>query len=520
MKEIRNYMVLITMTLLLIFFSLFSVLFIDYNQLPSDHWSKELKLTDYEQHEDFSTKHVPNFSMTSVKDKFYLTYFSNDKLYLKVFSKTFEVIDEKVIMDSIDNIRVYKGIEISHKANKFLIYLNKNDSIEKIVLDDQLRPSDHEVLYNQIDEPIIKSNSILYTKNESLYMNDEEITDAQGLNAYDFIYDQGIYYIAFMKYDLDQLKRYLYISEVKKSRVSTHLVSEYNFIGGIRLYHLKVNRFMEHTGILFVTGDFKSGQYKNHEVILNNKSKIISEKSYAASGSEPILVNQSSLDCIQSTPTTIGRQDLSTKGKQFTNLVKFSDGEKYPLTKTTSFSPKTKFFQDNRYEYLLFTQYDDNNIYLSSNNPEVIDQSQKLSLKSFGYLALLTLTNFAPMVLFFFINFGRFVTVVLLILFPLYIIKMYWVDDYRKIVLSTAVVVMMALKLHYIIFQMNLPNMPAIMNSTISHVCICFLLSFSAYIATRDIRIKYHLSVIYEFLIFALLDMIYFTLFFTTLTTL
>lgn len=516
MKQITNYKILISVTLLLIFFSLFSVLYIDYNQLPSEHWSKELKLTDYEQHEDFSTKHVPNFSMTSVEDQFYLTYFSNDKLYLKVFSKTFELIGERVIMDSIANIRVYKEIEISYKTNEFLIYLHKNDSIEKIILDRKLSTINHEVVHNDIDQPIIKNTSMLYEKNETLYMNDQEITDIQGLMAYDFIYDQGIYYITFMKYDLDKSKRYLYISEVKESGVSTNLVSEYNFIGGLRLFHLKVNRLTDRTGILFVTGDSKNGQYKNHEVILNNESNIISEKLYASSGSEPIFIDQSSLDYIQRTSTGIGRQDLSTKNKRFTNLAKFSDGGVYPLTKTTSFSPKTKFFKDNNFEYLLFTQYNDDNIYVSSNNPAVINKSQNLSLRSFGYLLLLTLSNYAPAFIFFFINFGKFVAVILLVLFPLYIIKMYWFDDHRKIVLSTAIVIMMALKLHYIIFQMDLPNMPSIFNSSISHVFISFLLSLSAYIATRDIKIKHHISVIYEFLIFSLLDMIFFTLFFTT----
>lgn len=520
MKHITNYKVLITLTLFLVFLSLFSVLYIDYNKLPSDDWSKEFKLTEYEQHEDFSTKYVPNFSMMRVEDQFYLAYFSNDKLMMKLFSKTFEVDHEVVIMDSIDNIRIYKEIEISHENNEFLIYLYKSDSIEKIVLDEKLTTINHEVLHDNVDEPIIKNTSMLYEKNEKLFMNNQEVTDAEGLMSYDFIFDQGIYYVAFMKYDLDSLKRYLYISEVDQSNTSTKLISEYIFNGGISLYHLKVNRFNDRTGILFVTGDFKNGQYKNYEVVLDNQSNIISQKLYASSGSEPIFVNQSSLDYIQKMSTGVGRQDLSTKNKAFTNLVKFSKEGMEPLTKTTSFSPKVKFFNEDSYEYLLFTQYNDDNIYVASDNPVIIDKSQGFSLRSFAQLLILTLTNYSPVFIFFLMNFGRFVAVVLLVLFPLYIVKMYWVDDHRRVVLSVALVAMMALKLHHIIFQMNLLNMPGIMSGTVSHVVISTIMSISAYIAMRDIKIKHHISVINEFLIFALLDMIYFTLFFTPYTIL
>lgn len=515
MKKLFNYKIIIPLTLLLIFASLFSILFIDKYKLPSENWSREIKIESYESNPKFKTRYIPNMDLLQHNNHFYLIYFSKESLYLNTYDAQFNLTSEKKILSKIDDIRKYQNLSLVTENNSLSLYYSLQDTVERLNFSFGGKNLKKDVLYQNVDKVKIINNSVAYIKDNHLYINNTKVTSAESLIKFDFQQYNNTYYVTHMSFNLDNFTKDLYLSMVTENETQSLMIKDFMFTSGANLSHIKINKTPTHINILFVTGDSKNGMYTNYELQLDENNKLLKEESYASSGSEPIFINQTDPTYIQKTSTYIGRCDVSTKNQYFVNTVKFKNNQQFPLTKTTSFAPKLKYLSTDTYDYLLFTQYNNNNIYISSNNPVLVAKSKKLDWDTFANLLVITLTTYSPTLLFFLINFAKFVITILVVLFPLFVIKMYWVEDNWKKVLAVSIGIFILLKSYHVVTQLELSNLPLLFTNTISQLAISLVFSGIAFYCMHDISKGKNLSVINKFLIFSLIDITFFTLFFT-----
>ena len=227
---------------------------------------------------------------------------------------------------------------------------------------------------------------------------------------------------------------------------------------------------------------------------------------------------------IISSKTNIGKVEIGANGS-FENLILLSQDYEsaQSLTKNTIPSLQSQMQKIGGYHYLTYIQIKQGSghILLSSDMPELIDRSTRSSFgENFGLL-MTTLTTFLPLSYIGLIAEAYILTPVMGVVVLISMFFLTWAERNSTKLLITAIVIHMAAK-NYFIFRhiVQSPevfnNFPGFLDSPFKLFLWGAAMSCSALFCLWQFRKKHpHTHYFYQYFVFNLIDITYFTMLFT-----
>jgi hypothetical protein len=515
MKFIKSYKFVLFLTFLFIFSSLFSVLYIDQRELPSENWSKEIKLETYSIDNRYDNFETDDNALLKLGNHFYLVYFSENSYYLNEYDQKFNLVENFTINQNYNSVDYLNTVIIGDEIH--MRFLTDEKLISLII------NSKGEILSEEIiDENVIKvkydHNNIAYLKENGMYLNGELIYSLNNIENFVFRKNNGFLTFAYVHYNLSTFTYDLNILEYENEIKSNKTIKSLALDNVTEIYDLDLSISNNMNNLIVITENIKINVFTNNFFQLDNEYSIINQNLKYSSGYNFEFINNTS-DYIQNTLTAIGRIDISTKNSKYPNLALFKEnGEIKPLTKTKMFPNKVDFYTFGEDNYIIFTQTDNNNeisLYLASTNEEIIQKSQYLSISQIKGLFLNTLTTFLPLFLFGQIYSLLFLVPIFVIILPFSLVKITWAEQNQGKLLIASIILFLLAKSKYVIFDMNIQGLPIIFSHPMMRLFIALILSSVSIYSMRDISKDTNNHFLRNFIIFFIIDMITFTLFFT-----
>lgn len=515
MKFIKNYKFILFLTIIFIFSSLFSILYIEQRELPSENWSKEIKLETYLINNRYDSFRKDNNELLKIDNEFYLIYFSENSYFLNVYDKKMDLINKFSLNKDYDAVNHLYARNIDNKIH--INFTTNNNQLMSLVIDYKGNIFSEEIIDKQVKDVRYYKNNIAYLKDDGIYLNNDLIYQENNIENFTFTSNNNHLNFAYIKYNLDTFKYDLNILDYSNKIVTNQYIYTFALDNVTDIFDMDLSVTKNEKNLVVITENIKANVFTNITFKLDNNYSILSRDLNYSSGYNFKLLDNSS-NYIQNTQTNIGRIDISTKNKSYPNVALFKDESVYPLTKTKLFPNTVNYYTFNEDDYIVFTQTDSSkeiSIYLASTNPELIEKSQYVSFKSVKNIFLNTITTFLPLFLFGQIYSILFLIPIFIIILPFSLIKLTWAEQNQGKLLAASIVLFTLAKSKYVFFDMELHGLPIIFTNPILRLLIALTFSGVAIYSMIDISKDKNNHFLRNFIIFFIIDMITFTLFFT-----
>jgi hypothetical protein len=493
----------------------FSVLYLDQRKLPSENWSKEIKLESYAINNRYDNFETDDNALLKIGNHFYLIYFSENSYYLNEYSKNLELIESFTIGKNYPIVDHLNAMVIGDEIH---MHFTSDGNLLSLVIN-----SEGEILSERIiDEEVIEvrydHNNLAYLKDEGIYLNGKIIYSKNNIEDFVFKKNNGYLTFVYSHFNLStythDLKVFEYEDEVKNHKTIHRLALD----NVTEIYTIDFSITDTNNHLVVITENIKLNMFTNNFFKLDNEYSILNKEVQYSNGYNFNYLNNTS-DYIQNASTSIGRIDISTRDNKYPNLALFKEnGEVRPLTKTKLFPNKVDFYTFDEDNYIIFTQTDNHNkisLYLASTNQKFIEKSQHLTFDQIKSILLNTLTTFLPLFLFGQIYTLLFLIPIFVIILPFSLIKITWAEQNQKKLLMASIALYLLAKAKYVFFDINIHGLPIIFSQPFMRLMIAFILSAVSIYSMHDISKNTDNHFFRNFIIFFIIDMITFTLFFT-----
>lgn len=515
MKIIKSYKFILFLTFLFIFSSLFSVLYIDQRELPSENWSKEIKLETYAINNRYDNFETDDNALLKLGNQFYLVYFSENSYYLNVYDENFNFIEKFTIDQDYTIVDHLNTVVIGDEIH---MHFTTNEQLISLVINSEGKILSEEVIDDGVIEVKYDHNNIAYLKDDGIYLNGEMIYSTNNIENFIFRKNNGYLTFAYVQFNLSTYTYDLNILEYDNDIINQKNIDSLALDNVTNVYDIDLSISDNINHLMLITENIKMNVFANISFDLDDEYAIINKNTNYSSGYNFEFVDNTS-NYIQNTSTTIGRIDISTKNSKFPNLALFKEnGDIKPLTKTKLFPNKVDFYTFDEENYIIFTQTDNNNeisLYLASTDQKIIEKSQNLSLNQIRNLFFNTLTTFLPLFLFGQIYSLLFLIPIFVVILPFSLIKITWAEQNQGKLLIASIILFLLAKSKYVIFDMSIEGLPIIFSHPMMRLLIALILSSVSIYSMMDISKNTNNHFLRNFIIFFIIDMITFTLFFT-----
>lgn len=515
MKFIKSYKLLLFLTFIFIFSSLFSILYFNKIELPNENWSKALKINTSTINSRYDHYLKDNMELFEFGDNYYLIYFSENSYYLNAYDEGFnhlETYKTNKSYNGIDdlNLRVL-GDEIS------LNFITDNQLIS-LLIDFNGDIIKEEVIDNDVDYAQYTGHYIAYAKNNTIFLNGQPIKSFDKLIDFDFIKNGNNFQFSVIDYSLKTYKYDFNVYETtEKKVVNEHFIKSYALDNVTSIFDINTIQTDNSIKNMIITYNRKAYLFVNNEVTLSKSFQIEDDTLNNSKGYNFSYINENG-DYLQNISTNIGRTEIASTKNFHPNVGYFDDHNVIPLTKTEGHPVNVHYYNFNQGNYLLFSEITSNqelSTYIASTNQSVISLSQKVSFSEIRNLIVTTLTTYVPLVLFGQIYSILFLVPIFIIILPLSLIKLTWAEQNQDKLLKLSIGLYLLPKLYYVIFKVNLTDLPIIFTNPLIRMIITLLFSSVAIYSTLKITDSKNTHYFKNFFIFFIIDMIAFTLFFT-----
>lgn len=515
MKFIKSYKFILFLTFLFIFSSLFSVLYIDQRELPSENWSKEIKLETYSINNRYDNFETDDNALLKLSNHFYLVYFSENSYYLNTYDENFNLIEKLTIDQNYDLVDHLNTVVIGDEIH---MHFTTNEKLISLVINSEGEILSEKVIDDGVIEVKYDHNNIAYSKDDGLYLNGKMIYSANNIEDFIFRKNNGFLTFAYIQYNLSTYTYDLNILEYDNEITNQKNIDSLALDNVTNIYDMDLSISDNINHLVIITENIKMNVFTNIFFELDNEYDITDKNSSYSSGYNFEFIENTS-DYIQNTSTSIGRIDISTKNNKYPNLALFKEnGEVKPLTKTQMFPNKVDFYTFDEEDYIIFTQTDNNNeisLYLASTDQKIIEKSQNINFNQIKHLFFNTITTFLPLFLFGQIYSLMFLVPIFVVILPFSLIKITWAEQNQGKLLMASIILFLLAKSKYVIFDMNIQGLPIIFSHPMMRLLIALILSSVSIYSMMDISKNTNNHFLRNFIIFFIIDMITFTLFFT-----
>jgi len=416
LKRFIHWKIIFSITVFLLFSMLFTVLYIDMMKLPDSGFSRGIELIRFDitgEYEDYYSK---NAFIVPDQDSFFITYADSSSVNVMNVSTSGEPI-ESLKLNTSAAVQEINGHRTENYDVLNLFYKDRNQSIFEQSFSMQTgEPLDSaELIINNPRKSHLASDHLLYANDDALflYYNGQhiEISKAKYIETLTSTHIDNQWYITFTYYDQTAYRQKLIVLDALMNPLNE--VELQRFVGSNSMIPSEIALFIhqDHYYSATVFKDQKSGTNYVHlfdgPLGSSEQAEVTEFTSKNYSLFPTYYLKNNRIMVAFSFNTSIGRVDIQTAGGQFTNLVtsEVKDMSFTALTNTIHPSIKPIFFElksktsSEQYQYLVSTEIakGQSTLYLSSNDPVLIDKSINITSNEIINLLMTTLTTFLPL---------------------------------------------------------------------------------------------------------------------------
>ncbi len=535
LKKLISWKSTFTISILFLVYLLFLVLKTDFMALPDSGFSRGINLNQVgvgSNYKDYYADHY--FSLTD-NNNLYVVSTDEKGLKISTFNTKTELLDEFTLPEFKSFDQIYAYFE-----GDFLIvnsYTEPNRTWNLIQIDLKLKKAvlEKSEVIEETRSLALNRDFILYATEENLKISNAKKTWVLDKPKYleTLAYEQdpkdGTHWIAYTEY-IDG-EYYLNLKHLDK-QFNTLLDYKPYFIfgagGSITPHELSLDISDDKIQALSVNTDKKSGVNMCYYISskLSDPKNVTSQyfSSYTYSLQPTFYEKDNQTKLIISTKTNIGRVEIGSEGS-FQNLVTLDESmdQVLSLTKSTTPTMAPQMHRIGDFYYLTFLQINNGigKIMLSSNDPYLIEKSQHSSLSENTNLLMTVLTTFLPLS---YIGLVVEAYVLTPVLFVVVLISMFWLtwserNGNKLLALSIAihVVVKNYFMINHIFKSPEIfNNLPGFLNSPLKLFGWGALFTAVALYCLYDYEKKNPKThYLMKYLIFNLIDIIFFTMLYT-----
>lgn len=515
MNFFKSYKFIFTITIFLIFISLFYILYLEKIELPNDNWSKEIELNNYNINDKYDDLYKNDTNLIMIDDKYYLLYFSKKNIFISQYDLNMNFIEKNKIENDYINV---DNMTTSNINGNISLLFNENNKLINLIINTSGNIINEQILFSNIENINIIDTDIIYYKDNFIFLNNKKIKKIDNINNLSFIKIDNIYYISYIYYNNDNYKYSLNLIKFSNNKIiSNKYIKSYSFDNTSKIFNMQLNKTKKNLRFMLIVNNSKFNTFSNYYLVLDNNLKIINKNNYPTKGYNFNFINDN-CSYIQNSRTNIGKIDISTKNEIYPNICRFTDNTVIPLTKTKKNPIKVKYYTFNKNDYLLFSQSENNlelSTFIISTNPKLIKKSQKLIFSDYKNLFFTTITTFLPLFLFSQIYSILFLAPIFIIVLPFLIFNITWAEQNSKKLLVISILLYLFAKIKYVFFDITLENLPIIFTNPFFRISITLILSLISIYCMYDYSKNININFIKNFITFFIIDMILFTLFLT-----
>ncbi|MBS7526517.1 hypothetical protein KHM83_07490 [Fusibacter paucivorans] len=463
MRFLKSWQFILSISIIIAFSFLFSVLYQDATAFPKENWSRAVAIDRIENLEDSEAYYQSYFDIETDDSFIYIGQIVNDIFKLAVYNAQFDLInhytyalslnDEKVEQMSL--VRSDSGFDLFIVLNKTLIRKSFNQDLKTMTSDDIIASNIEQIVLKkqyavyQIGDDFYNTNSLKQSfmfKRDDVEGFDFDINpESQKLYLSLMTYHNGKYYANAGIYDYASDQMVLNELKALKSPSATVPLEIESYYADANLY------------TIFSLKNTKYGQNLNNFLMLSGDTLQITADSEFSNNSYSPKFQFNSFN--HQTVLTfndlsfIGKTDVGSQAKSFNNILisPTFDMITTPLTNSQYYAPNKILVNFNAYQYLISNEYANgvNTLYVNSNQPDLMiksrhfssDQFLSILFNSLTYIPASLMALFAPLIL--------LVFPVVIIILPIAIFKMSWAEKNQKKMLWIAIGVYLLSKVYY-----------------------------------------------------------------------
>jgi len=498
MKSLLKPWKIVTVALILvIFLSLYGFIYYESVKLPSDNWSNPELIDTYDSASDYSSVMANNTLALSINENLFANIVALDKeLVISIYDNMGTFISENNVpfdfLVSELSGRIEDGyfkLIVSSDVSGSIEFLtfrvdDYNDIIRSNVLMEgyniKLSPT-HAVAYNQFEAITIQENnssSFVFESKSKLTAVNSLLASDQVINAIIFI-DKGTYKLMRVTTkDGD-----LVIGEI------LHTLSSQSTLKPVNI------EMAEHQGkfeILVTMKDIKNGESYLDHFYLNEDHSMDSHEKHEMNTYEatPYIVKNTGAPLMylfNQNDKSLGRTEVARGQTAYPNLfsaTSLTEQDFKQLTKSQVTCRKPSMIKMGDYSYLIHNEQhgEQNMVYMSSDNPLVIAQSEKASLELAIDVFYRTIVNYPALMFTGIIPTVSILLPVMLIAVPFLMVKIGWVESNIK--KTTALILVMYTISKIYVYSSDIfrsyafsQSMPHYLKSSINHWAVLLLIS-------------------------------------------
>lgn len=533
MRWLKKWQTFAVIGVLLAIYLLYAVLKVDYLSLPDSGLSRGLEIKNYPAGTDFSDYYKKTYSMSYDSDKIYALSLSSEGLSLDILGPSLEVYEDYLF----DSLKGHYEIASKKQGDYLMIscFDPKTNHLEFYALnlmDHSLKLESNFTLadvraWTLTPDALVyadENHVIRQTQTQKMELATSKFAESIALID---LKDSNAQLIAFTQF-IDSQYQLDLVTIDDSGKVLNYRPSYFVFGAGgaVKPSELELGISQNELNIISVIKDQKSGVNIVYWLKGDlNASKANSSKNFNAYtySLSPLFYQDEydNLQLVMTAKTSIGRVELGSEGS-FQNLIRTDDTltSAKSMTKSTKPAVNPQWLTFDGQSYLFYTQTEKglSHLMVSSNKPELIALSQKVSFSEIISLLMTTLTTFLPLMYVSLIIEVYVLTPVLIAVVFISMYKLTWAERHSKEMLFISLGLHLMTKLYFIykyviVNQVLMASLPSFLNGPFKFLfwaTTMTLLSLASFRAFQKANPKRHYLQLYMF--FNLIDIILFTM--------
>lgn len=541
MNKLFNWKSILFLSIFIGLMLLSSVIYIDFKTLPSENWSKYITLYTSDVTDQTQNYYDDIIAVSDDNNKLLVTFSDHEMLYFKRLGQDGQ-IQESFSYKLDENVKTISTLVDTDHLNVLIASEHSIDLYNFSLSDFKLISKDN--VTSQYDRvKIFENKAVYYDQNQLFYFDGQKTTflsKNDKLEQFDFKVDQNSLYINVLEYDFGSYYFSIYHYDLQNDKIKYNSkIKKINTISGT--ISLDANLLVKDNQLYncLILKNNKYGQNFEFNLILDKTSMAVlntfNESNLSYDPNTQYIEYNDQVYIAYNDKSFIGKMEIGSQYKTFTNVfLKPIDSndmiEGRPnkiLTKSQNYAPNLKFISIGDYNYLLTTEIDhgQNKIYLSSDAPEIIKQSQKITFTDYRNIFFGALTYIPASIMTSWMVIIGLLFPVVFVIIPIAIVKMNWVERNPIKMLYAALISYIIVKIYYVFTNLNiLAFTSATLGAPPVHLSSIFLTALT-FIFTTGISLvciflylkkKPDTHFIASFFIFFIFEMVQYLIYITT----
>lgn len=456
MNKLKDWRLLFFVGALLSYGLLLMTMINDFYELPSEGFSKEVFLRNYEKQNTYEAYDDRNFTSGKLNQGFYLLLNDGNTLVYETYSEEGHLLNSYIVKEDIEAV-----VDISSKIT--------NDKLQYLFLTaDKLysgeialssgRINEERLVDSHVESAILHDVYAVYCKSDQYYYFDggsQTLFEDQTIQQYDFAVEKeqlyittisrnaGPFYTDFYKINLrdglvekTELKSYITANATKDA--DHKIVISQGKARSMSIFRDSRTSNTYYKELVYDLKQAEAFQFSKFEMMdFPNFRYKVDDKGFVT-----MMLEQF---------TFVGKTELASADSTYRNLVEIKDidGERnvIKLTKMKKSHPTYDFFEVGGEDYIIFNTVDremsvsEGSLYFATSLPSVVASSNTLTFDNFKELVFGALTVIPAALAVGFIPAMGFLFPVIVVIMPLSMIKITWTEHHPEKLLRAAIMV-------------------------------------------------------------------------------